>query len=125
MSHFVHTVGTVGGAALGLDAADPNAAAPTAARQFGAPIDDVALNGVQLAICPRGGTTITIQLWVFEPSGDAAGRWYKVGAATACPTDTLTPIVQLAPRGGRMYAQITANTNVTYFGVMPLTGTRT
>ena len=95
-----------GGGALSTDPADPNVTQPSENDTHTSSVDDPAETIYGM---PVDGTTITVQLWLWEPM---VGKWFRMGTATACTSLDLTSLGAL-PRGAKAYFQITANTGVT------------
>lgn len=99
--------------ALGTDDA-PNTTAPSEKRTFIAP----RLKGLGSAavayVVAVGGTSITVRLWFYDPT---LRRWFALGAATAVAVDTAVAMPLAVPAGALLFAQITANTNVTGVGI--------
>lgn len=95
---------------------DPNTTAPPDTRIFRSPKDtEGGLVSTTAYAAPRAGSTITILLWVKDPT--SGGRWFKLATSgTACPTDQLTTFAGV-PLNMDVFAQVTANTNVTKVGI--------
>ncbi len=96
------------GSALAVDTDPPNTTAPDEKRVF------VTTSSNDAAVyCLALGGAVTVQLW-----GYLAGRWFKIGAAQACPVDTMTYLPAIPPMDvGNLYLQVTVNTTAACTGI--------
>lgn len=111
--------GTVGGAALSVDASDPNASAPTTARilRITARHGTVFIHGNgTVRATAIGGTSCAVQTWFYD---EVVAFWLKLNANPVTLT-TATGLTQLATTGNmggaKVFLQVTANTGVSAIG---------
>ena len=113
-------VGTIGGAALGLDP-NPNVTPPAAGRILTMIPKDSALQlmgSARLAIlcAPVAASSITVQPWFFD---DSRAVWVQFGPPiTITPTGAASNLATVAMSGfgSKVFVQVIANTNVKAMG---------